>query len=65
MKPMGLKSTHFISYQDIDVDEIDLFGDAWGFDSEFSDVIELLGRLKSDPYDKLTAKLMGRIKNPE
>ena len=65
MKPMGLNSTLFISYQDIYVDEIDLYGDAWGFDAEFSDVIKLLGKIKSDPEEKLTERLIGKIRKNE
>jgi len=36
MKPMGLNSTPFITYQDIIVDGIDLYEDAFGIYPEFS-----------------------------
>jgi hypothetical protein len=62
MKPMGKNSTLFISYPDINVDEADLYGDAWGFDSEFSDVINLLGKIKSNPGEKLTVRLIDEIR---
>jgi hypothetical protein len=62
MKPMELNSTLFISYRDINVDETDLYDDAWGFYSEFNNVFELLGKLKSDPGEKLSKRLIEKIR---
>jgi hypothetical protein len=62
MKPMGLNSTPFISYHEINVEEIDLIEDAWGFNSEFCDVIELLGQVKVAPPGSLTLSLIEKVR---
>ena len=59
---MGLNSTPFISYCDIKVENIDLIEDAWGLNSEFCDVIDLLGQLKSVPGKSLTTDLIKKIR---
>lgn len=60
---MDCNSTHFISYGEIYVDEIDLYEDAWGFNSEFLDVIEMLGTINVVPSDRLTNDLVRMIRN--
>ena len=65
MKPMGLNSTPFISYHEIDVEEIDLIEDAWGLNSEFCDVIELLGQVKAVPRKRLTKKLIEKVRKQD
>jgi hypothetical protein len=65
MKPMGLNSTPFISYHEIDVDEIDLIEDAWGFNSEFCDVIELLGQIKVASPGGLTLSLIEKVRKQD
>ena len=65
MKPMVLIFTPFISYQKIQVTDEDLFEDAWGFRSEFDDVIELLGMIKPVPGKRLTKKLMEIIRKQD
>ena len=62
MKPMGLTSTPFISYHDIKVEDIDLIEDAWGLNSEFCDVIDLLGQIKTVPGKRLTNRLIEKIR---
>jgi hypothetical protein len=62
MKPMGLNSTPFISYHEIDVVEIDLLEDAWGLNSEFCDVIMVLDNLKIVAPKPLTNKLMEKVR---
>jgi hypothetical protein len=59
---MGLTSTHFISYHDIKVEDVDLIEDAWGLRTPFSDVIELMDHLKIVPEEKLTQKLIRKIR---
>ncbi len=59
---MGLNSTLFISYHDIKVDNIDLYEDAWGFDSQFHDVISLLHQVKAVPGKRLIRHIMERIR---
>lgn len=61
--PMGLISTQFISYHQIKVDNTDLYEDAWGLSSEFSDVIELLDEVKPLPEKRLTKQMIEKIRN--
>ena len=65
MKPMGLNSTRFLSYQDIKVDSVDIYEDAWGFNSDFFDVISVLRELKTEPGKLLTEKLIGKIRKQD
>ena len=59
---MGLKSTPFLSYHEIQVDNIDIYDDAWGFCSEFKDVINLLNQVKAVPEKRLTKRLIKRVR---
>jgi len=61
-KPMGLNSTPYLSYQEILVDEIDIYDDAWGFYPEFNDVIDLLKQVKPVAGRRLTNRLIKRIR---
>lgn len=61
-RPMGLNSTLFISYGNIDVDEIDIYEDAMDFNSEFLDVINQLGQIKIVPEKRLTQDLIDKIR---
>jgi hypothetical protein len=65
MKPMELNSTPFISYQNIKVEDLDLFEDAWGLNSEFSDVIGLLKQMRVKPARGLTKKLIENIRKQD
>lgn len=62
MKPMVFNSTPFISYHEINVEDIDIFEDAWGFNTEFTDVIDLLGQVNVVPGVRLTMNLMIKIR---
>ena len=62
MTPMGLNSTHFISYHDIKVEDADLIEDAWGLNPSFCDVIDLLRHVKADPGEDLTDRLIDKIR---
>jgi hypothetical protein len=62
MKPMGLNSTPFITYRDIKVENIDLYEDAWGINSEFCDVIQFLRQAKAVPGKRLTKRLIEKIR---
>ncbi len=50
---MDLNFTHFAKYSDIEVDEIDLYEDAWGLNAEFSDVIRFLDQLNINDLNNL------------
>ena len=60
--PMGLNSTRLVSYHDIKVKDTDLIEDAWGLNSQFSDVIDLLRCVKAVPERALTEKLIDKIR---
>jgi len=60
--PMGLTATHFISYHDINVKDVDLIEDAWGLNTRFCDVIDLLSHFKTAPEKGLTDKLIDKIR---
>jgi hypothetical protein len=62
MKPMGLISTQFITLREIKVKDIDLIEDAWGLNSEFSDVIDLLHLVNPVPEKCLTTNLIKKIR---
>lgn len=62
MKPMGSISTPFLTYRDIKVKEIDLLEDAWGINSEFCEVIELLRQVDPVPEKQLTNNLIRQIR---
>jgi hypothetical protein len=62
MKPMGLISTHLLSYRDINTSRIDLLDDAWGFYPQFSDVIDILKVLKPVPDSRLTRQLIEKTR---
>ena len=59
---MAKISTQFLSYHEIQVDDIDLYEDAFGFYQEFGDVFKLLDRLKPVPKKKLTELLIERVR---
>jgi len=62
---MGLTSTQFISYHDINVKETDLLDDAWGLSSGYSDVIQFLGEYKPEPGIKLISRLIELVRDQE
>jgi hypothetical protein len=62
MKPMELISTQFITFREIKVEEIDLIEDAWGINSEFCDVIDLLREIEPIPERCLTTNLIKKIR---
>ena len=49
---MALTSTPFLSYHEIQVDNIDIYEDAFGLYQEFSDVINLLGPVETCSKEK-------------
>ena len=59
---MGLNSTRFISYRDINVGQIDLIEDAWGFAAVYGDVIGMLQSIQVVPEKDLSEKLIQIIR---
>ena len=62
MKPMGINSTQFISYHEIDVEGIDLHDDAFGFYPEFREVFDLLNESDIVPEESLIGRLIEKIR---
>ena len=62
MMPMDLNSTPFLSYRDINTDGIDLYEDAWGFFTEFTDVIGLLKQVRPVPDERLISRTIQKIR---
>ena len=60
--PMGLTSTHFISYHGINVENADLIEDAFGLNYDFSDVIALLRKVKFEPGEGQTERLIVKLR---
>jgi len=60
---MGKNSTPSLSYHEILLHDTDLYEDAWGFYSEFHDVIDALKMVKVVPGRQLTKRLIRRIRN--
>jgi hypothetical protein len=65
LKPMGLTSTPFLSYHEINLKETDLLEDAWGFNSDYSDVIQFLGEFDPEPGNQLISRLIELIGDPK
>lgn len=59
---MDLNSTHFISYHEINVENIDIIEDAWDLNKDFHDVITLLRMFRIEPGERLTKKLIAKIR---
>ena len=60
---MDIFSGQFVTYGDINVDEIDIYEDAWGLNIEFADVVSYLRQLETVPEEHLANKLIFRLKN--
>jgi hypothetical protein len=59
---MGSTSTPFVSYHEIQVDDIDIYDDAWGFYQEFGDVMKLLEQVRPVPKKRLVKRLIERVR---
>ena len=62
MKPMGLNSTHFLSYHEIKTEGIDIYDDAFGFHQQFDDVIGYLKQVKPVAGKRLMRRLIAKIR---
>jgi len=58
---MGLNSTPFLSYREIQTDKIDLFEDAFGIYTQFNDVIGILDLVKPVPGKRLIRRVIRNI----
>jgi len=55
---MELISTPTLKYDEIEVKATDIYDDAWGFNSEFSDVFSVLGKPDYTPADRMGERLI-------
>ena len=60
---MQLTSTRLISYSEIELKNTDLFEDAFGIRTEFSDVIGFLKMASFEPEESMLDKLSSRLKS--
>ena len=60
---MDINSTHFISYHEINVENIDIIEDTWNLNKDFHDVIALLRTVRIEPRPGLTKKLIYKIRS--
>jgi hypothetical protein len=60
---MGLTSTQTITYREINVKDADLIEDAFGFNCDFNDVVSLLRKIRIEPGDDMTTRLIDKIGN--
>jgi hypothetical protein len=58
---MDINSTPFVKYHEIKVDETDIYDDAWGFNTEFNDVLCFLDRIDITPPGKMSERLIEMI----
>lgn len=56
--PMDENSTHLLTFDKIDIREIDLFADAFGFDQLYTDVVNMFAKVVYRPDDKVVMKII-------
>jgi hypothetical protein len=60
---MGLTSTQTVTYREIDVKDADLIEDAFGFNCDFNDVVACLRKVRFEPGEAITKRLIDKIGN--
>lgn len=60
--PMGLTSTHFLSYHDVNVRNEELIEDAFRLNCDFSDVKAFLREVSFDREDLVCEKLILKLR---
>lgn len=63
MKPVIETFLPFLSYQELSVSEIDVYDDAWGFNSQFSEVFRKLSLASPEPSESVLESLLGKIES--
>ncbi|MBE0676101.1 MAG: hypothetical protein IH591_15705 [Bacteroidales bacterium] len=61
MKPEVDKWQPFVSFSDVDVKEIDLYDDAWGFSQILASMMDTLPLIEVSPSDSLIEELLCKI----
>ena len=60
---MGLTSTQTVTYREINVKDADLIEDAFGFNCDFNDVVACLRKVRFEPGEAITKRLIDKIGN--
>jgi hypothetical protein len=60
---MGLTSTQTVTYREINVKDADLIDDAFGFNCDFNDVVACLRKVRFEPGEDMTKRLIEKIRN--
>ncbi|MBI5008179.1 MAG: hypothetical protein HZB98_00660 [Bacteroidia bacterium] len=60
---MGLTSTQNVTYREINVKDADLIEDAFGFNCDFNDVVAFIRKVRFEPGEAITKRLIDNIKN--
>jgi hypothetical protein len=63
MKPVVDAFAPFVSFADVDVSNIDLYDDAWGFSQQFPDVLDTLLLFETIPPLSVLVNLLEKIKD--
>jgi hypothetical protein len=58
---MDSNSTPFVKYQEIRVADTDIYDDAWAFSTDFSDVLNFLGKIDNTPACEMGERLIESI----
>jgi hypothetical protein len=61
MKPVIEAFVSFLSYDDLDVSDIDVYDDAWGFNHQFGDVFRKLSLANPEPSESVVGRLLAKI----
>ena len=59
--PMDKNFTRFLTFDKIDINEIDLFADAFGFDQFYTDVVNMFTKAVYEPDDKVVMKIITNL----
>ncbi len=61
MKPVIETFVPYLSYEELDVSDIDVYDDAWGFSHQFGDVFRKLSLVNPEPSESIVASLLAKI----
>jgi hypothetical protein len=61
MKPVIETFVPYLSYDELDVSDIDVYDDAWGFNHQFADVFRKLSLANPEPSESVIGSLLAKI----
>jgi len=53
----------FLSFEELNVDDIDIYDDAWGFNCQFPDIVKILNLVEPVPPPSVISRLMEKIED--